>query len=72
METEQYEVAVRSMNRAVDAGADVEDEFLGIYYQLARAHEELGNKDEALEFYEKVFALDINFQDVTERLRVLR
>jgi tetratricopeptide (TPR) repeat protein len=33
---------------------------------------ELGNKDEALEFYEKVFALDINFQDVTERLRVLR
>jgi tetratricopeptide (TPR) repeat protein len=72
METEQYEVAVRSMNRAVDAGADVEDEFLGIYYQLARAHEQLGNKDEALEFYEKVFALDINFQDVTERLRVLR
>jgi tetratricopeptide (TPR) repeat protein len=72
MEKGQYEVAVHSMGRALDAGLEVEDELLGIYYQMARAHEELGNKGEALEFYEKVFALDINFQDVTERLRVLR
>ena len=27
---------------------------------------------EAVEFYEKVFSLDINFEDVTERLRALR
>lgn len=72
MEKGQYEVAVRSMNRALDSNTEVEDELLGIYYQMARAHEELGNKGEALEFYEKVFALDINFQDVTERLRDLR
>jgi tetratricopeptide (TPR) repeat protein len=72
MEKGQFEVAVRSMNRALDSATEVEDELLGIYYQMARAHEELGNKGDALEFYEKVFALDINFQDVTERLRVLR
>lgn len=72
MEKGQYEVAVRSMNRALDSATEVEDELLGIYYQMARAHEELGNKGDALEFYEKVFALDINFQDVTERLRGLR
>ena len=28
--------------------------------------------DTAMEFYDRVFALDINFADVTERLRVLR
>jgi tetratricopeptide (TPR) repeat protein len=72
MEKGQFEVAVRSMNRALDSASEVEDELLGIYYQMARAQEELGNKGEALEFYEKVFALDINFQDVTERLRELR
>jgi len=32
----------------------------------------VGNRGEAREFLEKVFALDINFQDVTERLSALR
>ena len=45
---------------------------LGIYYYLARASEELGKKERAVELYEKVFSLDINFADVTDRLRDLR
>ena len=45
---------------------------MGIYYSLGRAHELLGNKPQALEFYDRVFSLDINFADVTERLRALR
>jgi hypothetical protein len=32
----------------------------------------MGRKDDALEFYDRVFSLDINFADVTERLRTLR
>ncbi|MCA9739261.1 MAG: tetratricopeptide repeat protein, partial [Gemmatimonadetes bacterium] len=72
MEKGQPEFAVRSLGRAAQLPHDVEDELLGIYYYLGRAHEELGQRDEAVEFYEKVFALDINFQDVTERLRSLR
>jgi predicted enzyme related to lactoylglutathione lyase len=31
-----------------------------------------GDGADAKEFYEKVFSLDINFKDVTERLRALR
>jgi hypothetical protein len=50
----------------------VEDELIGIYYLMGRAHEDQGNSADALEFYEKVFSLDINFEDVTERLRALR
>ena len=72
MEKGQYEVAIRSMSKALSAPYEVEDELLGIYYYLGRANEELGSREAATEFYEKIFALDINFRDVTERLRALR
>jgi tetratricopeptide (TPR) repeat protein len=64
--------ALRSLERALRAPYQVEDELVGIYYYLARAHEEEGNREEAVEFYDRVFSLDINFADVTERLRALR
>ena len=41
--------------------------FVGIYYYLGLAHETMGDKDTALGFYNRVFALDINFADVMER-----
>ncbi|MDX1567643.1 MAG: tetratricopeptide repeat protein [Longimicrobiales bacterium] len=72
LEKGQNEAAVRTLERALEAPHEIEDELLGIYYYLGRAHEELGREEEALDFYDKVFALDINFMDVTERLRELR
>jgi len=72
MEKGQPDMAVRALNRALDSDYEVEDELIGIYYIMGRAKEELGEIDEAVEFYEKVFSLDINFEDVTERLRSLR
>lgn len=68
----QPEVAIRTLNRALALGFDVEDDLLGIYYYLGKSHQSLGNSEMAREFYEKVFSLDINFMDVTERLRALR
>jgi tetratricopeptide (TPR) repeat protein len=65
-------VAVRVLSRALDAGAETEDELVGIYYFLGKANEGVGNPERAREFFEKVFALDINFRDVTDRLRELR
>ncbi|MEX2529091.1 MAG: tetratricopeptide repeat protein [Gemmatimonadota bacterium] len=72
LEQGQAQVAVRTLERALKLPFQVEDELLGIYYYMGRAHEESGNTQGAREFYEKVFSLDINFQDVTERLRSLR
>ncbi|MBT8396950.1 MAG: tetratricopeptide repeat protein [Gemmatimonadetes bacterium] len=72
MEMKKPDMAVRVLSRALAADHEVEDELIGIYYLMARAYEEQGNTGEALEFYEKVFSLDINFEDVTERLRALR
>jgi tetratricopeptide (TPR) repeat protein len=72
LEKGENEAAVRSLTRALDAEFEVEDELMGIYYYLGKAHEALGNNDSAIEFFDRVFSLDINFADVTERLRALR
>jgi tetratricopeptide (TPR) repeat protein len=72
MEAGKPDMAVRALGRAMEAEFEVEDELIGIYYLMGRAKEDLGNSQEAVEFYEKVFSLDINFEDVTERLRALR
>jgi tetratricopeptide (TPR) repeat protein len=72
MDKGEPEAAVNTLKRALKKSDDVEDELVGIYYYLGRAHEELGKPAEAIEYYDKVFALDINFADVTERLRTLR
>ena len=72
MEMGQADAAARSLERAIAVPHEIEDELVGIYYYFARALEELGDKDRAVEYYDRVFALDINFADVTERLRTLR
>lgn len=72
MEAGKPDMAARALRRALEAPYEVEDELLGIYYLMGRALEELGNPAEAVDFYDKVFSLDINFEDVTERLRNLR
>jgi tetratricopeptide (TPR) repeat protein len=72
LEKTQPEVALRVLGRVLQLEHPVEDELLGIYYYLGLAHQEVGNSDSAREFYERVFSLDINFRDVTERLRELR
>jgi pilus assembly protein FimV len=72
MDKGEPDAAVRTLKRALDAPREVEDELLGIYYWLGRAYQQVGNKADAVEFYDRVFSLDINFSDVTERLRSLR
>ena len=69
---EEPAAAIQSLTRGLEVPCDVEEERVGIYYYIGVAHEKIGNTDAAVEFYEKVFALDINFADVTKRLRALR
>lgn len=72
MEMAKPDMASRALTRALEIECEVEDDLIGIYYLMGRAQEDLGNSSEAVEFYDKVFSLDINFEDVTERLRALR
>ena len=72
LQKQEPEAALQSLTRGLDIPSAIEEERVGIYYYLGLAHETIGNTETAVEFYDKVFAIDINFADVTERLRGLR
>jgi hypothetical protein len=64
----QYNVAVKLLNRALQMPFDDEADLVGVYYQLGICYEGLGRKEEARESYERVIGLDISFRDVNDRL----
>jgi tetratricopeptide (TPR) repeat protein len=64
----QYSIAEKVLLRALQLKRGDDLELLGIYYHLGRTYEELGRFDEARDAFERVLALDINFQDVPQRL----
>ena len=66
-----YVVAESILRRGLDLPASGDRERLGVLYWLARALEELGKKVEARELYGRVFAVDIRFGDVGERVKAL-
>ena len=72
LQKNEPKAALQSLQRGLAAPCEVEEERVGIYYYIGLAHETIGDKETALEFYDRVFAIDINFADVTERLRALR
>ena len=68
MQKKQFTVALKVLSRALQVTHTAESELLGVYYHMGRCHEELGQRAEAREAYEKVLALDESFQDVPERM----
>lgn len=55
------------------AGQGASDDALrGVLYLLGRAEESLGARDEAVRYYQRVYAVDIRFRDVAARLQTLQ
>lgn len=69
---ELYSVAVRVLNRALHIPGHKDHELLGILYQLGVAHQEVGEARKALDCFERIFSVDIDFRDVAERMRTVR
>jgi tetratricopeptide (TPR) repeat protein len=68
----QYSVAATVMRRAVESDAANGDEKkVGLLYWIGRCEEEQGRGTDALQYYQRVFAVDITFQDVSERVEQL-
>ncbi len=65
---EKPSIALRVLQQALDSPHETEMDCMGVYYLLGRCHEELGNARAAREAYERVVGLDMQFQDVAERL----
>jgi tetratricopeptide (TPR) repeat protein len=60
-------ILARGLN---EKGMD-DDQLVGVLYLLGRANEALGKGDEAMQYYQRVFVVDITFQDVADRLSAL-
>lgn len=67
----QFSVAGTVLRRAVESVPGSDEEKIGLLYWLARCEEEQGKGPDALGFYQRIFAIDINFQDVSSRVKSL-
>ncbi len=67
----QFAVATTVLKRAVDAEAGGDDEKIGLLYWLGRCEEKQGHGTQALSHYQRIFAIDIDFQDVKKRVKQL-
>jgi tetratricopeptide (TPR) repeat protein len=67
-----HRIAVKVLSRAVQAPGHKDEELIEIYYAMGRAHEELGEKGSAVEWYERVMGCDVRFKDASQRVSSLR
>ena len=68
IEKEQYPMAATILGRALHEQGMSENQLIGVLYLLGRCAQERGQRDAAIEYYQRVFVVDIQFQDVSERL----
>jgi tetratricopeptide (TPR) repeat protein len=71
MEKEQYPMAATLLSRALNEKGVSDDQLVGVYYLLGRCAEESGKPDVAVDYYQRVFVVDIQFRDVNDRLIAL-
>jgi tetratricopeptide (TPR) repeat protein len=71
MELGKPNLALKWYQRTLEHCDLNEDEKQGVWYELANAFEADGNFEEAGKYFEQVYAENINFRDVGERLRTI-
>jgi tetratricopeptide (TPR) repeat protein len=49
-----------------------EDEIRALNYELANAYEASGEKEKAFQYFEQVYALDVDYRDISQRIQTLR
>ena len=71
VDKQQHQVAASVLARAVAESPPDDQLLVGVLYLLGVTNEALGRTDEAIAFYQRVFAVDITFHDVEDRLSAL-
>lgn len=69
IEKGDYGVAIDSLRAALAEPGLNDDKLVGVLYLLGYASERLGHWVEAEGYYRRVFAVDIHFRDIGERLK---
>ena len=71
MEKEQYPMAATVLARALNERGASDEQLVGVLYLLGRCAEERSQPDVAVDYYHRVFVIDIQFRDVSDRLVAL-
>ena len=71
IEKGQNQMAATILARALNEKGQTDDQLVGVLYLLGRANEALGRGDDALQYYQRVLVVDIQFHDVADRLSAL-
>lgn len=69
MQQEMPHLALKWFERSLETQDLSKEEKQGVWYELAAAYEADGNLEHAGKFYEQVYAENVNFRDVSERIR---
>jgi tetratricopeptide (TPR) repeat protein len=72
MEKGMPEIAIKWFEKGLDAPGRSEEEYHGLRYDLAQAHETAGNAEQALGLYMDIYHVNARFRDVKERVRELQ
>ena len=68
VEKAQYPIAAALLQRAIETPGTDDQQLVGVLYLLGFACEHLGRHGDALRYYQRVFAVDIEFRDVAQRV----
>jgi tetratricopeptide (TPR) repeat protein len=68
IEKEQYAMAATILARALNEKDVTDDNLVGVLYLLGRCAEARQQHEQALEYYQRVFVVDIQFRDIGERM----
>jgi tetratricopeptide (TPR) repeat protein len=72
MEKGMAEIAIKWFEKGLGAPGRSEEEYHGLRYDLAQAHEAVGNTERALELYMEIYRVNARFRDVRDRVRELQ
>jgi tetratricopeptide (TPR) repeat protein len=68
VETRKFSVAAAVLRNALQEPGLDDRQLIGVLYLLGQAAEAVENQEEATMYYQRVFAVDVEFRDVTTRL----
>jgi tetratricopeptide (TPR) repeat protein len=71
IQKDQPKMAAAILGRALTEPGATEDKLVGVLYLLGRAAEAQDKPADALEYYQRVFVVDIQFKDVADRMSAL-
>jgi tetratricopeptide (TPR) repeat protein len=66
------EAAIMWFKKGLGAPGHSEDEYQALRYELGIAYEELGDLEQARQYYTEVYGVDVNYRGVGEKLKELK